>query len=570
MELLPPLEEEYELDFDIEPAVHIRSGSKLYQGIRLLAEGLIDSAVDAEPTGRSALVKTGYEQYQNKPVEFGEEVLGYTFTDDVKAMMQSVADYVATSARSANATGKTHCLGVLVIWFFLVYGDAQVYTFAAPPEGNLIDLLWGEINRIVAENPDLFIEYEVTTLRIKRHSKSFIRGVTIPQSSNPKQIEARFSGKHAPHQLFVADEADAIPEAVFKGVDSCMSGDDNRLVMAFNPRQEAGTPYRMEKSGEANVVHLSAFNHPNVITGMNLIPGAVSRETTCRRINMWTRPLAPGEKVNSECFAVPDYLVGYVAKAHNGKPYPPLPVGMRVIINSQFSYMVLGQYPAQAENQLISRIWVENARARYDSYVARYGDVNPPGTQAIMGQDVADLGNDLNASVFRYGGFVRLPITWGGVDPIQTGDHAARLYKRYGARKCQVDGTGVGAGVSPYMRRKGCNAHRIMFASAPKQEDIPDSCKELGNFGILRDLAFWGCREWLKNDIGAMLPPDEALIEELLTPTYAIMKGNIKVMDTDSIREAIGRSPDRASALILTFCPDPPEASGLLSESSYA
>ena len=50
-----------------------------------------------------------------------------------------------------------------------------------------------------------------------------------------------------------------------------------------------------------------------------------------------------------------------------------------------------------------------------------------------------------------------------------------------------------------------------------------------------------------------MLPPDEMLAEELLTPTYEIYNGKIRVMKTETMRELLKRSPDRADSLCLTF-----------------
>jgi hypothetical protein len=64
-----------------------------------------------------------------------------------------------------------------------------------------------------------------------------------------------------------------------------MSGGDARLLVMFNPRAELGEAYRMARDGRANVVRLSAMNHPNVLAGEDIIKGAVTRETTVRRIN---------------------------------------------------------------------------------------------------------------------------------------------------------------------------------------------------------------------------------------------------------------------------------------------
>jgi hypothetical protein len=84
-----------------------------------------------------------------------------------------------------------------------------------------------------------------------------------------------------------------------------------------------------------------------------------------------------------------------------------------------------------------------------------------------------------------------------------------------------------------------------------------DFCADLpcrpGWMRILRDQLWWACREWLRTDPGAMLPPDELLIEELQTPTYEVDRGKIRVMKKDTMREVLKRSPDRADSLCLTF-----------------
>ncbi len=163
-----------------------------------------------------------------------------------------------------------------------------------------------------------------------------------------------------------------------------MSGGHARLLVMFNPRAEVGEVYRMERDGRANVVHLSAFCHPNVVSGTDEIPGAVSRETTIRRINEWCRPLVNGEPVDGECFELLDFLVGRTAKSQSGYTYSPLKPGWYKIVEPAFSYMVLGQYPSKGSNQLISTEWIAKARSRWDAYVAEHGEIPPENTYAVM------------------------------------------------------------------------------------------------------------------------------------------------------------------------------------------
>lgn len=492
--------------------------------------------------------ETDFSHYQANPVSFGEEVLKESFTDDVKALMNSVRDYPITIAKSANATGKTHGAARVAVWFYKVFPESQVYTAAAPPEANLRKLLWGEIGSVLEKHPDVFKQDTVSNLQISRSARSFISGVTIPSTGSESQREAKFSGKHAPYLLFIIDEGDAVPDEVYRGIESCMSGGHARLLVMFNPRHQSGEVHRMERDGRANVVHLSAFSHPNVTTGKDVIPGAVTRETTVRRLNQWCRPLADNEAPSpGSCFELPSFLIGSTARSQSGDEYSPLKAGIYKVNDPAFSYMVLGEYPAQGSQQLISQVWITKARNRWDSYVSQYGEAPRPGETATGGLDVGEYGTDSSVLCFRYPGFVERLISWGGMDTMQTADRAAQEAKRRSVSVVNVDATGVGSGVAPAMQRQGCLANPVKVASSPTQTT------DQGEFKILRDQLLWACREWLRTDPEATLPPDEELIEELLTPTYEIDKGKIRVMSKSTMRELLRRSPDRADALCLTF-----------------
>lgn len=494
-------------------------------------------------------MSTDFSDYQADPIAFGQDVLGETFTDDVKVMLESVRDNPVTVAMSANATGKTHGAARSAAWFYLAFPGSQVYTAAAPPEANLRRLLWGELHSVFEHHPDVFKGHDITTMGVTRSARSFISGVTIPISGSAAVREAKFSGKHAPHLLFIIDEGDAVPDEVYRGIESCMSGGHARMLIMFNPRHESGHVYRMVRDGRANVVHLSAFSHPNVIEGKDRIPGAVTREVTVRRVNEWCRPLTSNEHPSTDCFEIPDFLVGQTAVSQSGVEYPPLKAGWYKIIEPSFSYMVLGKYPAQASTQLISREWIDKARTRWDLYVTEHGENPPAYTKGIMGLDVSEYGTDANVACCRYGGYVEMPVFWSGVDVITTADRAAEEFKVRRLLRCNVDATGVGSGVSPEMQRCGCTANPVKVAEKPTEQT------EMGEFVMLRDQLWWSVREWLRTDGSAMLPPDERLIEELLTPTYEVPKGKIQVMKKDLMRELLKRSPDRADALALTFAP---------------
>lgn len=488
-----------------------------------------------------------FSKYQGDPIGFAEDVLGETLTPDVKKMMESVRDHQVTIAKSANATGKTHAAARVAVWWYKVFEICQIYTAAAPPQSNLEKLLWGEIGSLLEKHSALFENDDLKNLHVARSANTFLTGVSVPSSGTAAQREGKFSGKHSPNLLFILDEGDAIPDEVYRGIESCLSGGHGRLLVMFNPRAEQGAPYRMIRDRVANVVELSAFAHPNVLTGKNIISGAVDRPTTIRRINQWTRPLSDKERPDNTCFELPHFLEGTTTIDQAGRALPPLRGGWYKIIEPAFSYMVLGRYPSQGSASLISREWIDRARARWDSYVAENGERPPAGTTAVMGQDVGEFGTDANVSCFRYGGFVERLVAWSGVDTIITGNRATEEYKARSVRFCNVDATGIGAGVAPHMKTLGCRANAVKVASSPTQKT------DMGEFKNMRSQLWWAMREWLRTDAGAMLPPDDMLLEELAIPTYEVIGSRIEVMRKPIMRELLKRSPDRADALCLSF-----------------
>lgn len=515
--------------------------------------------------GIGGSVENDFSRYQTDPVAFGRDILKHDYPECVCDLMESVLKNRVTLGKSGNSTGKSYCVGDLAVWFLLVFPDSKVFLAAAPPESNLNNILWPKVINNIRENENLFKNYRITNDGIydRSNAEHYLTKLTIPSQGSESDRQARFSGKHAPHLLFCLDEADAIPEACFNGIETCMSGDFDRLLCTFNPRQSAGRLYRLENNGGAKVVKLSAFDHPNVIYGENRIPGAVTREVTVQRINNYTRPLAIGEAVSRNCFEVPEFLVGAVAKDPNREDvyYPPLDAGNRYIENPQFSHVVLGEYPAQSTSQLISQEWIDRARLRWDEYVKINGE-RPPSEYAIMGQDVGEFGDDPSVTCFRYpGGFVERLVSWYGVDPVVTGEKAAREYKSRKVQFANVDGIGVGSGVAPYMVRLGCKAYSVKVSNSPF-DTIGCSVEDRDEMYRLRDQLIWMARDHLRTSTTAMLPPDDLLIEEMLAFVYweDERTGKTRVTSNADIKMMIRRSADRFCAYYLTFY-DPPAPS---------
>jgi len=209
-----------------------------------------------------------------------------------------------------------------------------------------------------------------------------------------------------------------------------------------------------------------------------------------------------------------------------------------------------------------------------------------------MGMDVADEGGDYNSVALRYGGFVAPIRKWRGLDVDMSSLKAVSIFAEVEASVAYIESDGLGAAVSPRMRREyywkchtcgatfydksldgttcpACvpedgkkrvpleqvyvSAIKVMVGSAPS-EDASIAARDLGQFGCLRDQLWWSLREWLRKDPTAMLPPSETLQKDLLAMTFEVKNGKLKVTSKEILRGLLGgRSPDEADALIETF-----------------
>lgn len=519
-------------------------------------EGAMSEAYERyEERLKEARAANRFVEWDSDPVGFCAQVLDSHFTDGVQEMLISLRDNPVTIVRSANAVGKSHGAARAALWFYKVFPDSKVFLAAAPPLENLQRILWGELMHTVRLHKAVFKDDRVKALKISRHDQSFIDAVAIPVTGTTEEREAKFSGKHAPHLLFIVDEGDAVPDEVYKGIESCMSGGYSRLLILFNPRAKSGPVFELEDRGAANVIVLSAFDHPNVRTGHDVIPGAVDREVTVRRINAWTRPLSQGEQPDQSCFEVPEFLVGSTATALDGKMYPPLLPGPRKVEQEEFWYMVMAKYPDQDSRRLIADEWIDRAINRWKTYKALNGDRPPDGIRPILSIDTAEYGTDYNCACLRYGGYVAPIILWGGLDIDESTTRAIELYKKYNADIAMIDGMGIGAGIAPAMARRGREDKIRAIGVKVSEKPSPLIKSEFGEFRQLRDQLWWACREWLRTDPTAMIPDDYTLREELRIAQYEVKNGIIKVMDKPAFRQRIKRSPDRADGLCLTFAP---------------
>jgi hypothetical protein len=218
------------------------------------------------------------------------------------------------------------------------------------------------------------------------------------------------------------------------------------------------------------------------------------------------------------------------------------------------SQMLYGDFMAGVEDdiwQVIPTKWAEAAQARWK-------DRHPKGEMLQQGVDVARGGPDntiisnrhLDPQAGNPWWFDRLKLV--PKEMTDDGDKCASqvLLHRRDDAPINIDVIGVGA--SPYdsLRRAGAQVWGVNVAVPAMRAS--DKTGALLFFNLRSDL-WWAFRELLDpiHDTGVALPPDPDLVAELCAPRWSLSGKTIKVESRDDIVKRIGRSHDRATAVIL-------------------
>lgn len=202
-----------------------------------------------------------------------------------------------------------------------------------------------------------------------------------------------------------------------------------------------------------------------------------------------------------------------------------------------FRQEYLCDFSASRDDVLIPIDLVTQAAARV------YKPADVYGIPVVLGVDVARSGADSTVFCYRQGLVCEPLEVFSGLDTMAVADRlAARLSKRDEIKHCCID-VGMGAGVID--RLKAMGFHHVLevpFAGAANDNRFLNRRAEM----------WWSVRDWLK--AGGALPNDPDLKNELAAPLFSFnTNGKVQLEKKDQIKKRLGKSPDRADALALTF-----------------
>lgn len=210
------------------------------------------------------------------------------------------------------------------------------------------------------------------------------------------------------------------------------------------------------------------------------------------------------------------------------------------------SQMLKGDFQAGMQDspwQVIPTAWVDAAMARWQKR-----DVKP--AMDTMGVDVARGGKDETVIARRHGNWYDELLVYPGKETPDGPTVAGQVMThRRDSAPVAIDVIGVGASPYDFLRE---NEIQVLGVNVGERTDGTDSSGAL-HFPNLRSEYWWRMREDLDpaNNRGVALPPDSKLAADLCAPLWSLRGKDIVVESREEIVKRIGRSPDRASAVIL-------------------
>ena len=421
------------------------------------------------------------------------------------------------SLQACAGPGKTAVLAVMVWHFLACFGDVGEH-----PKGNatsitgenLRDNLWAEIRKWQSRSDYLMHEFKWTATRVfatQFPETWFLSARQWPKTANPDEQGKTLSGTHSRYVANFVDESGAIPATVLRAGEQALSNTVfGKLVQAGNPISQEGMLY-------AAASHL---RHQWTIIRITGDPDDPKAWVHSPRVNQ------PHENMGGQTPLqwARDQIANY------GRENPWV-----------MSY-ILGMFPPSAHNTLLGIEDVQAAMARHlheDTY---------DWSQKRLGVDVARFGDDRSVIFPRQGLASFHPVV---MRNMRTTEIAARVYRnrlKWGADLVLVDDTGHwGHGVIDNLTTLGQATMGIVFSGKAINPRYKNRRAEM----------WLEMADWVKS--GGALPNVPELVAELTTPTYTFANGVFLLEEKDQIKMRLGRSPDLADALALTFAvPDQP------------
>ena len=550
-------------------------------------------------------------KYIGDPWAYFRDILGITLVPQQEEALQMIESFSRVLIPSANNVGKTYLLGGYGVYYLDVVGSTP-----DPESGEEMGA------RVLLPGPDhptilrtVYSKMMVMAERAeskghKMPGERSIKSVTwqvkaeweVEAFSPPKKVTQEVahtaSGRHHINMVALIEEGQGVAEDVWRGAEGMCSTDGNKIVSSFNPTEPSGPAYERART-DYHVLHLDAFDHPNVRRRSVVVPGAIGFKVIDHRVGKCSDrgpyPLnVPDIEHDDFLYALPPPFAGWEEKGARDDSIPGHPDADVHVWRptSIFQAQVRGQWPKSFDGGLFSPAKIDASMKRWREGrspaevpdrlgvdCAREGDDDTmfcpawgeSGDSLIRKYHNLEMGNQLRA-IDEMLANQRIRVGEIHTAPKGKGPPVVEAILRVFPDQCpwNVDEGGVGASVLDHallvLRLHGVTG--VSFAaSAPPR--LP------GEYLCDNTRAALYCRASMLIDRGLVDIPDdpilrsELLAHSLVSSTRVVeeivngsvikeRKPSVLILEKPQVKKKIGRSPDRADALVLALWADPP------------
>jgi len=448
------------------------------------------------------------------PIKFARGILRLEPWAMQERTLAAVSRNSKVAIRACHASGKTFIAAAVALHFLSRYPDAIVIV-TAPTWLQIQRVFFGEVHRALANS---LISWPITNAtEIRISPKNYLIGVSTDDA-------ARFSGYHSEHLLIVLDEAPGVLPMIWEAIDGIRAGGEVRMLAIGNPTVASGPFFEIFSGARPGweTLTISAFDTPN-LSSLRKDPDEPTHVTLSTLLEL------PDEELD---VAVLPFLTTrrWVREMHGywGESHP------------MWQARVLGQFPAQSEDALISLSWIEAAKAR---------TVNHAGHPILCaGVDVAGPGKDETALVVRWGDEIVLEKAWAQSDPRGLLVNELERFRQVDGFRVFVDSIGMGHYFAEHLKDVGFAVHPVNVATSPH-----DGSK----FANLKAELYWGLRQRFSGGHVAGAMTDKT-VSQLSSIRYSYdSKGRLAIESKDEMARRGVKSPDRAEAMMLAFAESP-------------
>ena len=419
----------------------------------------------------------------------------YSFSDKKlwskqEEVLWSVRNNARTCVKSGNTVGKSFISADVVLDYLTIYQPAKVIT-TAPTWTQVEEILWKEIasNYHTAKIP---IGGELLKTELKLGDDWFAMGLSTNEVN-------RFQGFHSPHLLVVVDEAMGVPPEIWEAIEGLHP---HRILAIGNPLDSTGDFYNCFSSPLYNKITISCYDAIKWQEENGKIPGLVTREWIEERREDW------GDK------------------------------------STLFQSRVLGEFPSEGIDTLVSRKWVEDARKRKNEE-----DSEEDGPRVIAFDVATKHGTNETVKCYRYAHTIKAMQGWLGIPITETADRAKQGYAIDRPQSLVIDSDGIGEGVGDILTRY--KVPHVEFHGGYGAKAI-DSNK----FKNLRSQFYWIVAKKFEKGVYDLSQLDDKSYELLKNQLCAIKAkppdamGRIQVETKEDMMARGVMSPDYADAFV--------------------